>query len=240
MTIQVSDLTVQLGAIVAIDSLTVDLEGPITAVVGPNGAGKTTFVNVLSGFVRPVRGTVHIDGEAILELAPHVRTRRGLRRTFQSEQVIGDLTLFDNVAIMADSVAGTGTRTEMVDAVLEFVGLGDDLERLGWQLNAFERRLTEIARALIGEPLVVLLDEPAAGLSPTETAHLRWLVTDIPRFCGAHVVLIEHDVDLVVECCPSTMVLDFGKLIAYGETSEILESPEVKAAYLGEPFEGVA
>ena len=232
--ISISGLVVEFGGIRPIDNLTVELADQVVGIVGPNGAGKTTLLNILSGFVRPVSGSITALGENLLAMSPHQRARWGLRRTFQTEQVVGDLTVWDNVAVMLDTLRlSSHDRRNQVQSALDFVRLGGTEARLGQGLNSYERRLVEIARAVAGSPRIVLMDEPGAGLAESESAALQTIISGIPAYCGAMVVLVDHDVSLIAATCASTAVLDFGSLIAYGPTAEVLKDERVKAAYLG-------
>lgn len=232
--IAIANLAVEFGGIRPIHNLNVTLTGSIVGVVGPNGAGKTTLLNVLSGFVIPVSGTVTAFGQNLLAMLPHRRARWGLRRTFQTEQVVEDLSVWDNVAVMLDTVRlSQSERRQQVEAVLHFVGLAGLETHSGQALNSYERRRVEIARALVGKPRIILMDEPGAGLSLTESAGLQSIINQMPDFCGAMVVLVDHDINLIAATCASTAVLDFGSLITYGETETVLRDPRVKAAYLG-------
>jgi ABC-type branched-subunit amino acid transport system ATPase component len=167
-------------------------------------------------------------------MPPHVRARWGLRRTFQTEQVVEDLTVWDNVAVMLDTVRLSGQeRGRQVGSALQFVGLAGAEAVRGQELNSYQRRLTEIARAVVGKPRIVLMDEPGAGLSSAESAGLQNIINGIPAYCGAMVVLVDHDVSLIAATCASTAVLDFGSLIVHGPTEQVLRDERVKAAYLG-------
>ncbi len=233
--IEINDLVVQFGGVKPIDGLTVTLNKPIVGLIGPNGAGKTTLLNVLSGFVEPRRGWVKVNGEMITGVPPHARAAFGLRRTFQTDQIAEDLTLLENVQAIADH-AHFESRDAMHKAVysaIDFVGLSHRLNRKGDNLSTEERHLAEIAKTLIGSPKLVMLDEPGAGMSETESEHLQKVIKAIPGYCKAQVFLIDHDVDLIAACCHETMVLDFGKLLALGPTLEVLKKPEVQQAYLG-------
>jgi branched-chain amino acid transport system ATP-binding protein len=232
--IEVDALTVRFGGVLPIDGMTVTFPGGTCGLIGPNGAGKTTFFNVLSGFVRPVSGTVRAFGEDILAMADFRRARWGLRRTFQTEQAIEGLTVFDNVLMVHENTASDrSTRRQDVIEALSFVGLdGVASHRVG-VLGARERRLVEVARAVTGNPKVVLLDEPAAGLPDDETEDLGRVISSIPERFGALVILVDHDMSLVSACCQTTAVLDFGKLIAAGPTGEVLRDEHVMRAYLG-------
>ena len=232
--IEVEGLTVRFGGVVPIDDMTLTLSGGTCGLIGPNGAGKTTFFNVLSGFVRPVAGAVHAFGDDLLAMADYRRARWGLRRTFQTEQAIANLTVFDNVLLVRENTEGgrATQRQDVMDAVA-FVGLEPESNRLVGTLGAAQRRLVEVARAVVGRPRLVLLDEPAAGLPDNETEHLGQLIRRIPQEVEALVVLVDHDMSLVSACCATTAVLDFGKLIASGSTADVLRDEHVIRAYLG-------
>ena len=215
--------------------MSVVFPGGTCGLIGPNGAGKTTFFNVMSGFVSPAAGVVRAFGEDILAMADFRRARWGLRRTFQTEQAIEELTVFDNVAMIHEhSGAKRATRRDDVLAAVDFVGLDapPPNAKVGG-LGAAERRLIEVARAVVGKPRVVLLDEPAAGLPDAETEHLGQVIKQIPEQFGALVILVDHDMSLVSACCETTAVLDFGKLIASGPTADVLRDVHVMRAYLG-------
>ena len=232
--IEVEDLTVRFSGVTPIDGMSVTFPGGTCGLIGPNGAGKTTFFNVLSGFVKPAAGSIRAFGEDLLRMADYKRARWGLRRTFQTEQAIEQLSVFDNVAMIYEhsGVKGRGKRAE-VEAAIDFVGLETPSRARVDGLGARERRLVEVARAVVGRPRVVLLDEPAAGLPEEETEHLRRVIQAIPGQFGALVVLVDHDMSLVQACCETTAVLDFGKLIASGPTPEVLRDENVIRAYLG-------
>ena len=232
--IEVEGLTVRFAGVTPIDGMNVTFPGGTCGLIGPNGAGKTTFFNVLSGFVKPAAGSIRAFGEDILRMADYRRARWGLRRTFQTEQAIEQLSVFDNVAMIYEhsGVKGAGRRAE-VQAAIDFVGLETDPKTRVGGLGARERRLVEVARAVVGHPRVVLLDEPAAGLPEEETEHLSQVIQAIPDRFGALVILVDHDMALVQACCQTTAVLDFGKLIASGPTAEVLRDEHVMRAYLG-------
>jgi branched-chain amino acid transport system ATP-binding protein len=231
--IEVSDLTVRFGGVTSLDGMSVTFEAGTCGLIGPNGAGKTTFFNVLSGFVRPTAGKVRAFGEDLLSLVHYRRARWGVRRTFQTEQAIEDLSVFDNVAMVYEhSRQGTSRRGDVLDAIT-FTGLDADPETKVRTLGAGQRRLVEVARAVVGRPRLVLLDEPAAGLPDEETSHLAEVIRRIPEHTGALAILVDHDMSLVSACCATTAVLDFGKLIASGPTAAVLRDEAVIRAYLG-------
>ena len=232
--IEVERLTVRFGGVVPIDEITVAFPGGTCGLIGPNGAGKTTFFNVLSGFVQPVAGVVRAFGDDLLRMADFRRARWGLRRTFQTEQAIEALSVYDNVAMFHEhSGANRASRRAEVLSAIDFVGLEAPPKAKVRGLGARERRLVEVARAVVGTPRVVLLDEPGAGLPEQETVHLGQLIRKIPEQFGALVILVDHDMSLVSACCDTTAVLDFGKLIASGPTADVLRDEHVIRAYLG-------
>ncbi len=232
--IKIEALTVQFGGIKPLDALDAQFAAPICGLIGPNGAGKTTLLNVLSGFVAPIRGTILLDDTLLLKLSPRRRVGIGLRRTFQQELVVDQLTAMENIQAVADHVSGDrpSARRE-VGLALDFVGLGERRNTFGRQLNLFERRMVEIAKTLIGRPRVILMDEPGAGLNEAETERLRRLLVEIPSAFDCQLVLIDHDADLIASVCIETLVLDFGKRLALGPTRVVLNDPVVRRAYLG-------
>ena len=232
--IKVEALTVRFAGVTPIDDVSVVFPGGTCGLIGPNGAGKTTFFNVLSGFVKPAVGSISVFGENLLGMADYKRARWGLRRTFQTEMAIEQLSVFDNVAMIHEhSGAKRASRRADVLAAIDFVGLQAPPKTRVGELGVQERRLVEVARAVVGSPRVVLLDEPAAGLPDEETERLGEMIQRIPGEFGALVVLVDHDMSLVSACCETTAVLDFGKLIASGPTAEILRNEHVMRAYLG-------
>ena len=232
--IEVESLTVRFAGVTPIDDMSVTFPRGACGLIGPNGAGKTTFFNVLSGFVKPARGSIKAFGEDLLKLVDFRRARWGLRRTFQTPQAIEQLSVFDNVAMIHEhSGEGRSARRSAVMTAIEFVGLDAPPGAKVRGLGAGDRRLVEVARAVVGDPRVVLLDEPAAGLPEHETRHLADVIRRIPEQFDALVILVDHDMSLVSSCCETTAVLDFGRLIASGPTAEVLRNESVVNAYLG-------
>jgi branched-chain amino acid transport system ATP-binding protein len=225
---------VQFGGVRPLDALDAELAAPIVGLIGPNGAGKTTFLNVVSGFVRPLSGEIVINGVNLAKLSSRRRVALGLRRMFQQEQIVDDLTLRENVLAVADHVASSRREGKReIDRAIHYVGLDDRAHVAGRALNLLERRLAEVARTLVGRPAVILMDEPAAGLNESETERLRQVLVGIPGAFAAQVVLIDHDAGLIATACEETLVLDFGKRLALGPTRTVLDDPVVRRAYLG-------
>jgi branched-chain amino acid transport system ATP-binding protein len=233
--IEVTGLTVRYGGVTSLDNMSLTFEQGTCGLIGPNGAGKTTFFNVLSGFVRPAAGTVRAFGVDLLSMAHFRRARWGVRRTFQTEQAIEELSVFDNVAMVHEhSKLGAAARKKDVLDAIEFTGLDAvSADAKVRTLTAGQRRLVEVARAVVGRPRLVLLDEPAAGLPDEETSHLGDVIRGIPEHTGALTILVDHDMSLVSACCATTAVLDFGALIASGPTAAVLRNDDVIRAYLG-------
>ncbi len=230
--IEVSDLTVRYGGVTSLDGMNLVFEKGTCGLIGPNGAGKTTFFNVLSGFVRPASGTVTAFGDDLLKMTHFRRARWGVRRTFQTEQAIESLSVYDNVSMIHSPLRGAARRADVLGAI-EFAGVGASPDAKVGTLSAGQRRLVEVARTVAGKPRLVLLDEPAAGLPDEETAKLTSVIRNIPEHTGALTILVDHDMSLVSAVCETTAVLDFGKLIASGPTAQVLRDEHVMRAYLG-------
>jgi branched-chain amino acid transport system ATP-binding protein len=232
--IHIEGLTVRFGGVTPIDDMNLAFEVGTNGLIGPNGAGKTTFFNVLSGFVAPHAGSVTAFGDDLLGMPPFRRVRWGLRRTFQTEQAIANLSVYENVLLVHEHSGApkASRRADVIEAV-EFVGLGSRIRDRVDTLGAADRRLVEVARAVVGNPRLVLLDEPGAGLPDEETAALGEVIKQIPERTGALTILVDHDMDLVGATCTHMAVLDFGHVIADGPTREVLHDPRVMAAYLG-------
>lgn len=234
--IEITDLSVQFGGVRSLDEVTLTFPDGTCGLIGPNGAGKTTLFNVLSGFVTPVSGRVVIDDLDLLDMTDYRRARWGVRRTFQTVQTIESLTVYENVRTVHEHAAedSRSERQDAVDDVLSFVGLNDVRDDVVRTLSQRDRRFIEVARAIVGAPRVVLLDEPAAGLPEEETEHLAQIIRSVPERTGATVILVDHDMSLVQACCEWTAVLDFGRLVAAGPTAEVLHDERVIAAYVGD------
>jgi branched-chain amino acid transport system permease protein len=240
--LRIEGLAKHFGGLKALDGVDIAVRrGTVHALIGPNGSGKSTFINVLTGLYRPTAGRIHFGGTDITGLPPHQRTRRGLSRTFQNIRVFRGMTVLENVMIGAErpgnDVAGEpGPVVERALAALEFVGRRADALRPIGQLSYGHQRHVEIARALAGSPLVLLLDEPAAGLNMTEKAELGGLLRRLKRH-GLTILIVDHDMHLVESVADHITVLNFGRRIADGSPQSVLREPDVIAAYLGAPPE---
>lgn len=226
---------VHFEGLVALEDVDVDLaRGKILGLIGPNGAGKTTLVNVLSGFQKPASGRVFLDGNDATRWTPYTFARRGLSRTFQAARLFPDMTVMENAELAA---AGTGLSRRAAQQraleMLDFVGLSERASVRARALAYGEERLVGIARALSAGPSFLLLDEPAAGLSPHEAGELLEKIAAIRENFGCGILVIEHNMPLIMELCDSVQVLSLGKTIAVGSPREIQSDSRVRAAYLG-------
>jgi branched-chain amino acid transport system permease protein len=221
-------LTVCYGATKALSDATLTIKaGQVTGLVGPNGAGKSTLVDAISGFTASVGG-ITLDGEAIAALSAQKRARQGLRRTFQVGRAIPELTISQYLRLGSHSVHDD----EHITALMDWLGCpGPDTPIES--LDVGTRRLIELAAALMSRPRLLLLDEPAAGMSARESKRLGQVIQRIPKLFGCTVLLIEHDLPLIREVCDELIVLEFGKVIAKGPVHDTLALPHVVDAYIG-------
>jgi branched-chain amino acid transport system permease protein len=234
----VDNLAKHFGGLKAVDDISfVVRRGSVHALIGPNGSGKTTTLNVLSGLYTPTAGKVVLDGADITHFAPHQRTGSGLGRTFQNIRLFRSMTALENVIIGVERPGNPVDHDPMAlearaRAALNFVGLGDRADELVTSFSYGHQRLIEIARALAGNPTLLLLDEPAAGLNSTEKLELRDLLKRIAAK-GLTILIIDHDMTLVSEVAEHITVLNFGRRIADGDPVSVLNHPDVVTAYLG-------
>ncbi|GAF47636.1 branched-chain amino acid ABC transporter permease/ATP-binding protein [Rhodococcus wratislaviensis] len=238
--LETSGLSVQFGAVHAVDDVDVVVrQGMLVGLIGPNGAGKTTLIDAVCGFV-PSMGRVDFDGRPLDGLRVHQRARRGVRRTFQSVELFEDLTVQENLVVPSRGEHDPSLDDQLsVDSVLDLVGLSDKAELYPRQLSAGETKLVGLARALRGEPKLLLLDEPAAGLDSHESRRLGDRLVRLVDM-GITIVLVDHDLDLVMGVCDEVVVLERGRVLVTGEPAEVRNDPRVRAAYIGaDPDESV-
>lgn len=249
--LEVKNLGISFGGLRAVDNLEMSIEeGSLVGLIGPNGAGKTTAFNLLTGVYQPTDGTIMLDGKSMVGKKPSDICQAGIARTFQNIRLFAKMSVLDNVKValhnhmkysLATSILHIGSyakREREMDAraleILEVFELDGYADTLASNLPYGKQRKLEIARALATEPKLLLLDEPAAGMNPNETAELMETIELIRNKFGVTILLIEHDMKLVSGICEYLYVLNFGTELANGTPKEVLNDPKVLTAYLGE------
>ena len=250
LVLDVRNLGIDFGGLTAVDSFSVSL-GPteICGLIGPNGAGKTTIFNLLTGVYQPTRGSVLINGIDTKGMSTHKVTKLGIARTFQNIRLFTDMYVLDNVKVgmhnqikcsFASSLfrlpgyfAAEKRANARAMELLDFMGLADLADQKAGSLPYGVQRRLEIVRALATNPSIILLDEPAAGMNPSETTELMHQIRRIRDTFHIAIFLIEHDMNLVMNVCETIAVLNYGRLIAKGTPEEIRQNPTVIEAYLG-------
>lgn len=232
---------VRFGGNIALDDVSISVEaGSVTGLIGPNGAGKTTLFNTITGLQPLTGGQIIFNDKDVTKEPPHKRTRMGLARTFQRLELFTTLSVRDNVRVAGEIRNHWSLRTPKMDVnaetdrIISLVGLSDVADREVGEIPTGKARVVELARALMIQPTLVLLDEPASGQTEEETGQFGQLLRDLAGE-GLGICLVEHDMSLVMQVCETIHVLDFGRMIASGSAESVRNNPTVINAYLGAP-----
>ena len=232
--LEAENLSIQFGGLKALQELSFSIpEKTVFSIIGPNGAGKTTFFNIVTGIYRPTGGDVRLYGESIVGLEPSRIVERGVCRTFQNIRLFQNLTVLDILLRTQRFRAQEAETLDRAAEILDYVGILDDANALAKNLPYGRQRRLEIARALATAPRLLLLDEPTAGMNPSESEEMVQLFQRICEERGVCVLMIEHDMKVVMGVSQRILVLNFGRQIALGSPREVLENEEVITAYLG-------
>ncbi|MGN0661069.1 MAG: ABC transporter ATP-binding protein [Oscillospiraceae bacterium] len=249
--LEVKNLSIQFGGLRAVDNFNMTIEkGQLYGLIGPNGAGKTTVFNMLTGVYKPTEGEIYLDGENITGKTPIQINQKGIARTFQNIRLFSKMSVLDNVKVGLHNQIKSSfwdnifrfpgdfrcekAMNEKAMELLGVFGLEGEAKVMASNLPYGKQRKLEIARALATNPKLLLLDEPAAGMNPNETAELMETIRFVRKEFGMTILLIEHDMNLVSGICEELSVLNFGTELCQGKTDEVLNNPEVITAYLGE------
>jgi len=235
--LKLENLHKRFGGLVAVEDFEMAVEeGEIVGLIGPNGAGKTTVFNMVAGFYRPDSGRVFFQGKDLVGMKPHQICALGLGRTYQVTKPFGDLSVLENVMVgaFARLPRAREARHRALE-VLQCVDFSDRKDVLGHELTTVDHKRLELARALATRPSLLLLDEPMAGLNPTEKLHLLGLFRDI-RKGGVTLFVVEHDMKAVMNLCQRIVVMDRGRKLLEGTPEQVARDPQAISAYLGEEY----
>ena len=249
--LKANNISIVFGGLHAVEDFSIEIkEGELVGLIGPNGAGKTTVFNMLTGVYTPTSGTIELRGKDVTKLTPHERVKIGISRTFQNIRLFKRMSVLENVKVSSniqmnysifDGIFKTKKYWEQEDKateealeILEVLGLSEYIDEQAQSLPYGKQRKLEIARALASHPAILCLDEPAAGMNPTETEELMETIKIVREKFKTAILLIEHDMKLVMGICEWIKVISFGKEIATGTPDEIKNNKEVITAYLGE------
>ncbi|HVX70839.1 MAG TPA: ABC transporter ATP-binding protein [Mycobacteriales bacterium] len=245
--LEARDITVRFGGFLALQGASLVAEpGQVTSLIGPNGAGKTTLFHAISGILAPEQGETLLDGRSLRGMTPDKRARAGMARTFQILELFSGLSVAENLQVAVEGRSSNRIWRDLfslrhpdnpdvlrqVREAMDLVGIAELADRPAGSLPTGLSRLVELARALCTDPQVLLLDEPASGLSGPETDRLHEVLTSLADL-GLTILLVEHDIELVMALSKQIYVLDFGAMIANGTPKEVRANPAVRAAYLG-------
>ena len=235
--LKVENLSKSFGGLMAVNHVSFQVrEGEILGLIGPNGSGKTTLFNLISGFLTPDTGSIHLGEESLLGLKPHQICKRGIGRTFQIVKPFSNLSVMRNVrAAVFNRETEISRANRQSESLLEFVGLWSKRKELAGSLTLAERKQLELARCLATQPRFLLLDEVMAGLNPVEQKQMIELVIKI-REGGITIIVIEHTMQIIMTLSDRIIVLCFGEMIAQGVPQEVAKDPNVIKSYLGEKY----
>ena len=239
MLLEISNLTKSFGGLQVLQDVSFGLHaGEILGLIGPNGAGKSTLFNLITGAYLPNEGEIRFCEKSLVGLKPHSICKRGIARTFQLVRIFPSMTVLENVLTGAIYGRSVGKKKALNEALecLEILNLLAAKDTISAHLTYSDRRLVEIARAIAAKPGLALLDEPLAGLNPTETKNIMVVIEHIRKERGISIIWIEHKMDAVFNVCDRIVVLDYGVKIAEGRPKEIAINNKVVEAYLGEPL----
>ena len=246
--LNVEGLGLRIGGVSIVEGVTLDVvDGEFLVIIGPNGAGKTTLFNLLSGVIAPTSGQIVFEGREITHAPPFVRARLGMGRTFQTSTIFAGLTTLENARLAAQAaLGGSGALWQLADregaplerarVVLSSVGLGHRAQSLAGALSHGEKRKLDLAILLCGEPKIVLLDEPTAGMAVEDVPEMMELIRGIHRAQGKTVLMVEHRMDLILGLADRMAVMHHGSLLAVDTPERIMQNETVQSAYLGDPL----